>query len=102
MAVVMVTVTSEPLIMGTMIWRNFWRSLAPSRLAASVISDGHALDGGREHDHGEAGLEPDEDDDQQEGVEWAASGNQGTGSRPKPVQIALRRPICGRWPGRQA
>ena len=41
--VVMVTMISEPLIMGTMILKNFCRSLAPSRPAASVISVGTPL-----------------------------------------------------------
>ena len=102
MAVVMVTVTIEPLIMGTMMRRNSCRSDAPSRLGRLRHLRGHALDGRRQDDHGEAGLEPDEDDDEREGVDAAASGSRAPAPVRAPVQTAFSRPYWG-WPaGRQA
>ena len=98
MAVVIVTITSEPWIIGTMIREEL---LALSCAVESGGLDdlgGHALDGRRQDDHREAGLEPDEDDDERERVEaevgvWIHV----TGSRRCPP-TALRRPYCG-WPG---
>ena len=44
------------------------------------------------------GLEPDEDDDEREGVDAAGVWTQATGFWPSAVQIALSRPYWG-WPG---
>ena len=109
MAVVMVTVMSEPLIIGTVIAEEL---LALSgAVEAGRLGDlhGHALDGRREHDHGEAGLEPDEDDDQRERVDVEVGRlDPGHGllpeARPDRVQqpvLRLTRPACHAYTKRQ-
>ena len=65
MAVVMVTMISEPRIMGTMILEELLALAGAVQAGGLGDLGGHALDGCRQHDHGEAGLEPDEDDDEQ-------------------------------------
>ena len=104
MAVVIVTVTSEPLIMGTMIAEEqlpLGGAVEPRGLGDLR---GHALDGGRQDDHREAGLQPDEDDDQRERVDVEVGRLDPRAPAParSAVQMAFSRPYCG-WPaGRQA
>ena len=100
-AIVVVTVTIVPRIIGTITLRNSWRSEAPSSRAASMISRRHALDRRREDDHGEARLEPDQDHD----LDGRLIGNwwhHGIGWPPNAVQTAFRSPNCGWLGGCQA
>jgi hypothetical protein len=56
------------MICGTMILKKTWNGLAPSMIAASMVSSGHAAQGGRQDHHGEPGLDPDQDDHQEKVV----------------------------------
>ena len=100
MDVVMVTITSEPRIMGTMMLEELLTLAGAVEAGGLGDLGGHALDGCGEHDHGEAGLQPDEDDDEREGghMRQSAVCVHGIGSRPMPSRMALSNPYCG-WPG---
>ena len=69
MVMVMVTTTtSAARMLGIVTFQNICHAVAPSSRAASMISVGDRLDRGGEDDHREAGLDPDHDDHQEEGV----------------------------------
>jgi hypothetical protein len=56
------------MICGTLILKKIWNGLAPSRIAASMVSSGIAAQGGRQDHHGKAGLDPDQHRHQEEVV----------------------------------
>ena len=69
MAMVVMTVMIEPLMIGTMIAEEDLPLVGAVKPRGLEDLDWDALDRGRQDDHREAGLQPDEDDDQQERVD---------------------------------
>ena len=69
MKTVTATTTMAERIDGTVILQKIWLGLAPSMRAASTISSGDALERGGEDHRGEADLDPDEHDHEQEVVD---------------------------------
>ena len=87
-----------PLIWGTTTWKKICCSLAPSMRAASMVSTGTPLTAA-DSSTIENPIWPQSSTTISSRLlrwNWLCS-SQATGSSPRPVQMALSRPICG-WP----
>ena len=95
-AIVVVTVTIVPRIIGTITLRNSWRSVAPSSLAASMISADTPLMAAENTTMAKPVWSQIRITISQKMLIGLLVSH-GIGSPPKAVQTAFRSPNCG-WP----
>jgi hypothetical protein len=92
MVMVVQTTAMVPQICGTMILKKIWRAVGAVEHGRLDGFFGDAAQGGRQDHHGKAGLDPDQDDHQEEVVPEGQVIH-ACGSPPNHATMALRMPI---------